>query len=148
MHANNEVGTIQPIAEIGRIAREHGMLLHTDAAQSVGKIPTKLGELVSISCPWRATNFTTRKASILREWVRHYNPGRHPRSFGPGIPEQMHRGADSHKRADEHCRASRVIAKPILGGLHHEYRWENALHELPDRLIQSVNLRMGKLRKK
>jgi len=45
MHANNEVGTIQPIAEIGRIAREHGILLHTDAAQSVGKIPTKVGEL-------------------------------------------------------------------------------------------------------
>lgn len=45
MHANNEVGTIQPIAEISRIAREHGILLHTDAAQSVGKIPTKVGEL-------------------------------------------------------------------------------------------------------
>jgi cysteine desulfurase len=45
MHANNEVGTIQPIAEIGRIAREHGVLLHTDAAQSVGKIPTKVKEL-------------------------------------------------------------------------------------------------------
>jgi len=45
MHANNEVGTIQPIAEIGRIAREHGILFHTDAAQSVGKIPTKVREL-------------------------------------------------------------------------------------------------------
>lgn len=45
MHANNEVGTIQPIAEIGRIAREHGILLHADAAQSVGKIPTKVREL-------------------------------------------------------------------------------------------------------
>jgi cysteine desulfurase len=45
MHANNEVGTIQPIAEISRIAREHGVLLHTDAAQSVGKIPTNVGEL-------------------------------------------------------------------------------------------------------
>ncbi|MBO0763513.1 MAG: cysteine desulfurase [Hyphomicrobiaceae bacterium] len=38
MHANNEVGTIQPIAEVGRIAREHGIPFHTDAAQSVGKI--------------------------------------------------------------------------------------------------------------
>jgi len=38
MHANNEVGTIQPIEEIARIAREHGVLCHTDAAQSVGKI--------------------------------------------------------------------------------------------------------------
>lgn len=38
MHANNEVGTIQPIAEIARIARAHGVLCHTDAAQTVGKI--------------------------------------------------------------------------------------------------------------
>lgn len=45
MHANNEVGTIQPIAEISKIAREHGILSHTDAAQSVGKIPTRVEEL-------------------------------------------------------------------------------------------------------
>ena len=38
MHANNEVGTIQPIEEIARIARGRGVLMHTDAAQSVGKI--------------------------------------------------------------------------------------------------------------
>ena len=45
MHANNEVGTIQPLAEIGDIARDHGVLFHTDAAQSVGKIATKVDEL-------------------------------------------------------------------------------------------------------
>lgn len=39
MHANNEIGVIQPVREIGRIAREHGVLFHTDATQSVGKIP-------------------------------------------------------------------------------------------------------------
>src|SRR5262249_906636 len=41
MHANNEVGTIQPIEECGRMVRERGILFHTDAAQSVGKIPTR-----------------------------------------------------------------------------------------------------------
>ena len=45
MHANNEVGTIQPIREIGEIAREHGVRFHTDAAQSVGKISTNINEL-------------------------------------------------------------------------------------------------------
>ncbi len=45
MHANNEVGTIQPIAECARIARTHGVLFHTDAAQSVGKIPTRVEAL-------------------------------------------------------------------------------------------------------
>ena len=45
MHANNEVGSIQPITEVSRVAREHGIPFHTDAAQSVGKIRTKVGEL-------------------------------------------------------------------------------------------------------
>ncbi len=45
MHANNEVGTIQPIEECTRIAREHNVLYHTDAAQSAGKIPTNVDEL-------------------------------------------------------------------------------------------------------
>ena len=45
MHANNEVGTIQPIEDCARIARERGVLFHTDAAQSVGKISTGVNEL-------------------------------------------------------------------------------------------------------
>jgi cysteine desulfurase len=45
MHANNEVGTIQPISEIAAVAREAGVLLHTDAAQSAGKIPVRVDEL-------------------------------------------------------------------------------------------------------
>ena len=45
MHANNEVGTIQPIAEIAKIAHAHGIPLHTDAAQSAGKIPTNVDAL-------------------------------------------------------------------------------------------------------
>ena len=45
MHANNEVGTVQPIAEISRIAKQHGIVMHTDAAQSVGKIPTDVAQL-------------------------------------------------------------------------------------------------------
>ena len=45
MHANNEVGTIQPIEECARIAREHDVIFHTDAAQSVGKIPVSVKDL-------------------------------------------------------------------------------------------------------
>lgn len=45
MHANNEVGTIQPIKQISRLARDRGITMHTDAAQSVGKIPTDVDDL-------------------------------------------------------------------------------------------------------
>jgi cysteine desulfurase len=53
MHANNEVGTVQPIEEIGRITRERGVLFHVDAVQSVGRIPfdveSSQADLVSLS---------------------------------------------------------------------------------------------------
>ena len=45
MHANNETGTIQPIREISRITREHGIVLHTDAAQSCGKLAVNVEDL-------------------------------------------------------------------------------------------------------
>jgi cysteine desulfurase len=45
MHANNEIGTIQPIAELARIARSRGALFHTDAVQSVAKIPVDVAAL-------------------------------------------------------------------------------------------------------
>jgi cysteine desulfurase len=45
MHANNEVGTIEPIAEIGKIAREAGTSFHSDAVQTVGHIPVKVDDL-------------------------------------------------------------------------------------------------------
>ena len=45
IHAQNEIGTLQPVAEIARAAKARGVLVHTDAAQSVGKIPVDVNEL-------------------------------------------------------------------------------------------------------
>lgn len=45
MHANNETGVIQPIEEIGKIALEHGIVFHTDAVQSLGKLPLDVNAL-------------------------------------------------------------------------------------------------------
>jgi len=53
MHANNEIGTIQPIAEIGAICRQRGVLFHSDAVQTVGHVPIDVGhtdiDLLSLS---------------------------------------------------------------------------------------------------
>jgi len=45
MHANNEVGTVEPIAEVAQLAQEHGIIFHTDAAQSAGKISVDVKQL-------------------------------------------------------------------------------------------------------
>lgn len=45
MTVNNEIGVIQPMAEIGQIAREHGVLFHTDATQAVGKVPVDVNDM-------------------------------------------------------------------------------------------------------
>lgn len=45
MTANNEIGTIEPIAEIGKIAKDHGVLFHTDAVQALGHIPMNVDEM-------------------------------------------------------------------------------------------------------
>ena len=42
MYANNEIGTIQPVGDIGKICREHGVLFHTDAVQAFGNIAVSL----------------------------------------------------------------------------------------------------------
>src|SRR5205085_6130159 len=45
MHSNNEVGTLQPIREVAAVCRERGVPVHTDAAQSLGKVPVDVNEL-------------------------------------------------------------------------------------------------------
>lgn len=45
MHSNNEIGVIEPISEVGKIAKEHGIIFHTDAVQSFGQVPLNVNEL-------------------------------------------------------------------------------------------------------
>ena len=63
---------------------------------------------------------------ILREWVSHYNTGRPHRSLGPGIPDRPQPNLPTGSCTSRFRSPSLVIAEPILGGLHHEYRWADA----------------------
>src|SRR4051812_41124677 len=62
----------------------------------------------------------------LREWVNHYNAGRPHQSLGPGIPDQAEQRSPTNCEIETISQERRIIAKSILGGLHHEYRWADA----------------------
>jgi cysteine desulfurase len=90
MHANNELGTLQPLAEIGRIAAEADVYFHTDAVQSAGKIPVDVKslqlDLLSISghkfyAPKGVGALFIKSGTRLRQFL--YG-GHHQRGFRPG----------------------------------------------------------------
>jgi len=90
MHANNELGTIQPLEEIGRLAAEADVYLHTDAVQSAGKIPIDVNalgvDLLSLSghklyAPKGIGALYVRGGTLLRQLL--YG-GHHQRGFRPG----------------------------------------------------------------
>jgi cysteine desulfurase len=90
MHANNELGTVHPLAEIGRIAAEHDIYFHTDAVQSVGKIPMDVKtcqvDLLSLSghklyAPKGVGALYIKGGTRLRQLL--YG-GHHQRGFRPG----------------------------------------------------------------
>ena len=90
MHANNELGTIQPLEVIGRIAREHKIPFHTDAVQSVGKIPIDVNslsvDLLSLSghklyAPKGVGALYIRSGTRVQQLL--YG-GHHQRGFRPG----------------------------------------------------------------
>jgi transposase InsO family protein len=63
---------------------------------------------------------------LLQEWVAHYNRGRPHSSLGPGIPEPSSARIPEQSDRDRLAVGHRISVRPVLGGLHHEYRLELA----------------------
>jgi cysteine desulfurase len=117
MHANNEIGTIQPIAEIAAAAHGHGALVHTDAVQSVGKIPVDVRSLGVDLLALSAHKFNGPKgAGVL--WVKRgtrmhplLTGGKHERSRRAGtenVPAIVGLGAAQLARAKLASEATRL----------------------------------------
>jgi cysteine desulfurase len=120
MHANNELGTIQPLEEIGRLARERDICFHTDAVQSVGKIPVdveRLGvDLLSLSAhklhgPKGVGALYVRKGTILRPLLHGGHSERDRRPGTENVPGIVGLGKAA-ELAHEHLaeEAARVAA--------------------------------------
>lgn len=93
MYANNEIGTIQPIKEIGKLAREHDILFHTDATQAIGKIEVDVVEdnidLLSLSghkfyAPKGIGVLYVNKKSKANRMIAQMDGGKHERGYRSG----------------------------------------------------------------
>lgn len=119
MLANNEVGTLQPVAEIGRLARERGITLHTDAVQAVGKVPVNVNalgvDLLSLSAhklygPKGVGALYVRKGTNLEPLM---HGGHHERDRRPGtenVPGIVGLGAAAQLAAERIEDEARRIA--------------------------------------
>ncbi|MBY0012840.1 cysteine desulfurase family protein [Paenibacillus typhae] len=134
MFANNEVGTVQPVEEIGRLAAERGVLFHVDAVQALGMVPITLREL-----PVDYMSFSAHKINgpqgIGGLYVRRGAP-LHPRQHG-GLQERGRRaGTESLAGAAGFAKAVELAAKGL------EQRREHAL-ELRGTLLAELETRVG-----
>jgi cysteine desulfurase len=93
MHANNEIGTVQPIREIAQITRERGVLLHTDAAQSAGKISVNVDTLGVDLLTLAGHKFYAAKG-VGALYIRHNTPVRNI-SFGADHEHGMRPGTEN-----------------------------------------------------
>jgi len=135
MHANNEIGTIQPVREIAAIAHEHGALLHTDAVQSSGKIPVDVRaldvDLLSLSAHkfngpkgagalWikRGTRLQPTMTGGKHERNRRAGTENVPAISGLGVAAQLAAsklGAESRRVGELRDRLERGIVEAIPG---------------------------------
>lgn len=133
MYANNEVGTVQPIQEIGQLARERGILFHVDAVQALGALPIKLREL-----PLDYMSFTAHKINgpqgIGGLYVRSGAP-LHPRLHG-GLQERGRRaGTENLAGAAGFAKAVEIAVTGLSERQQNMKRLRNTLLETLDTLI-------------
>jgi cysteine desulfurase len=168
MHANNEIGTINPIGEIGAVCRERGVLFHTDAAQGAGKLPIDV-EAMHVDLMSLSAHKMYGPKGIGALYVRAKNPrvrlapiidgGGHERGFRSGtlnVPGIVGFGKAStlcrEGMADEAQRVTRLrerLREKLLAALDDVYLNGHPVHRLPGNLnisfayVEGESLLMG-----
>jgi cysteine desulfurase len=129
MHANSEIGTIEPVAEIGRIARERGVLFHSDATASAGHIPLDVREIGADLVTLSAHNFYGPKgtgALFVREGVSLVS------QIDGGFQERGFRAGTENVPGIFGMGAAAGIAKREMG------EWDSRLRRLGKRLWDGI----------
>ncbi|MDF1556939.1 MAG: cysteine desulfurase NifS [ANME-2 cluster archaeon] len=155
MHANNEIGTILPVEEIGTLAHERGVLVHTDAVQSVGKIPVNVDDLgvdmLSISAhkihgPKGVGALYVRKGTRLESLVQgggHEMGKRAGTENIPGIVGLAKAAELAAQRLDDDasnmCRLRDLAIKKVLDSISESYLNGHPTRRLPN----NVHLRFS-----
>ena len=159
MHANNEVGTIQPVAEIAKITREAGVYLHTDAVQSVGHVPFTVDELgvdlLSLSAhklygPKGVGAFYVRKGTKLvsfmhggeQEYGRRASTHNVPGIVGLGKAAEIAR-QETDEEAERVTRFRDKLRNGILESIDHTRLNGHPQARLPNNLNVSISYAEG-----
>jgi cysteine desulfurase len=138
MHANNEVGTIQPIAEIAHLIRPRGIILHTDAAQSTGKIPVQVDKLgVDLLTVAGHKFYATKGVGAL--YVRDGTPIK-PVLVGAGHERGLRPGTENVPAIVGLGEAARLAAQRLATEESHLRQLRDQLHQLLKKGIPGVEL--------
>ena len=127
MHANNEVGTLQPVADIARLARAKGVLVHTDAAQSIGKVTVNVTDLGVDLLTIAGHKFYAPKG-VGALYVRRGTPIE-PILFGGGQEHGLRPGTENVALIAGFGAACRLARDRLPGATHHLLALRNSLHE-------------------
>lgn len=138
MHANNEVGTIQPIEEIAALARERGIVMHTDAAQSVGKVPVDM-QAMNVDLLSVAGHKIYAPKGIGALYIRN---GVQPRKFMLGAGQEMGRRAGTENVLEivGLGKACEIAGSDLPGNMDHMRKMRDMLHESLDKNLTEVKL--------
>ncbi|MDO4598882.1 MAG: cysteine desulfurase NifS [[Ruminococcus] gnavus] len=151
MFANNEIGTIQPIREIGEIAKEHGILFHTDAVQAFGQIPIDVDacHIDMLSASGHKLNgpkgigfLYIRKGVKIRSFVHGGAQERKRRAGTENVPGIVGMGAATERALrtmEERTKKERELRDYLIGRIEAEIPYCRLNGDRTDRLPNNVN---------